>query len=241
MPSSATSSDTIRYWGIVPAAGIGTRMGASRPKQYLTIGGKTLLEHALERLLQLPQLAGLVVALHPEDRYWEQLPMAADARITVVDGGEDRSRSVLNALNFLTLRATAQDWVLVHDAVRPCVTSACIDRLCQRSVEHEVGAILGVPVSDTLKLVDAQKSIQATRDRSDLWQAQTPQMFRYQLLHQCLARALAQGEQLTDEASALEVAGYKPLMVEGRTDNIKVTRPEDLKLAELILQHQQES
>src|SRR5690625_1597836 len=149
--------------------------------------------------------------------------------------------TVLNALNFITMRATVQDCVLVHDAVRPCVSSACSDRLCQRSVEHEVGAILGVPVSDTLKLVDAQKSIQATRDRSDLWQAQTPQMFRYQLLHQCLARALAQGEQLTDEASALEVAGYKPLMVEGRTDNSKVTRPGDLKLAELILQHQQES
>src|SRR5690625_5772543 len=118
--------------------------------------------------------------------------------------------TVLNALNFITMRATSQDWVLVHDAVRPCVTSACIDRLCQRSVEHEVGAILGVPVSDTLKLVDAQKSIQATRDRSALWQPQTPQMPRTQLLHQRLARPLAQGEQLTDEATALRVDGYRP-------------------------------
>lgn len=241
MPSSPTSSDTTRYWGIVPAAGIGTRMGTNRPKQYLTIGAKTLLEHTLERLLELPQLAGLVVALHPEDRYWEELPIAADARIAVVDGGEDRSRSVLNALNFLTLQASAQDWVLVHDAVRPCVTAASIDNLCHRSAKHEVGAILGVPVSDTLKFVNAQQAIQSTRDRAGLWQAQTPQMFRYQLLHQCLARALAQGEQLTDEASALEAAGYRPLVVEGRTDNIKVTRPEDLKLAALILQHQQQS
>src|SRR5690625_5444123 len=115
MPSSATSSDTTRYWGIVPAAGIGTRMGASRPKQYLTIGNKTLLEHALERLLQLPQLAGQVVALHPEDRYWAQLPMAEDARITVVDGGEGRSRSVLNALPFLTMRASGQGWGMGDD------------------------------------------------------------------------------------------------------------------------------
>lgn len=238
---STTSSDTPRYWGIVPAAGIGTRMGADRPKQYLTIGTKTLLEHALERLLQLPQLAGLVVALHPEDRYWEALPIGTDERIAVVDGGEDRSRSVLNALNFLTLQASAQDWVLVHDAVRPCVTAACIDNLCHHGAGHEVGAILGVPVSDTLKFVDPQQAIQSTRDRNGLWQAQTPQLFRYQLLHQCLARALARGEQLTDEASALEVAGYRPLMVEGRTDNIKVTRPEDLNLAALILQHQRQT
>lgn len=238
MPSSSTSTDSTRYWGIIPAAGIGTRMGASRPKQYLTIGRKTVLEHALERLLQLPQLAGLVVALHPEDRYWEALPIAADRRIAVVDGGADRSRSVLNALNYLTLRASAQDWVLVHDAVRPCVTVACIDMLCHRGAEHEVGAILGVPVSDTLKVVNNHQTIQSTRDRQGLWQAQTPQMFRYQLLHQCLARALAQGEQITDEASAVEVAGYQPLMVEGRNDNIKVTRPEDLDLAALILEHQ---
>lgn len=242
MPSSTiTTSDNSRYWGIVPAAGIGTRMGANRPKQYLSIGTKTLLEHALERLLQLPQLAGLVVALHPEDRYWEKLPIATDARIAVVDGGADRSRSVLNALNFLTLRASAHDWVLVHDAVRPCVTAACLDNLCRRSAEHEVGAILGVPVSDTLKVVDARKAIQSTRDRAGLWQAQTPQMFRYQLLHQCLARALAQGQQITDEASAVELAGYHPLIVEGRTDNIKVTRPEDLNLAAMILEHQRQS
>ncbi|MDQ2075405.1 2-C-methyl-D-erythritol 4-phosphate cytidylyltransferase [Marinimicrobium sp. ABcell2] len=236
---SASSVHSPRYWGIVPAAGIGSRMGADRPKQYLMIGTKTLLEHTLERLLQFPQLAGLVVALHPEDYYWEQLEVSNDPRISVVDGGEDRSRSVLNALNFLTLEASAGDWALVHDAARPCVTGLSIDNLRRHTAEHQVGGILGVPVGDTLKAVDSQLAIERTQDRKGLWQAQTPQLFRYQLLHQCLTRALAQGETITDEASALELAGYRPLVVEGRTDNIKVTRPEDLELAAMILKQQE--
>lgn len=230
-----------RYWAIVPAAGIGARMGAEMPKQYLTLRGKTLLEHTLERLLQLPDLAGLVLALNPQDRYWERLPLSKDTRISVVDGGNERSRSVLNALNYLTLQADANDWALVHDAARPCVTLSAIAGLCRHIWGHPVGGILGVPLADTLKHLDRSGQIVETRDRSGLWQAQTPQVFRYQLLHQCLARALGQGEVMTDEASALELADYKPLMVEGRSDNIKVTRPEDLALAELILQQQEQT
>lgn len=232
---------TGRYWVIVPAAGIGTRMRAELPKQYLTLNGKTLLEHTLERLLQLPGLAGLVLALSPRDSYWEQLPLSRDPRISVVDGGSERSRSVLNALNYLTLQAKADDWVLVHDAARPCITVGAMTNLCRHTREHAVGGILAVPVGDTLKQVDHTGLVLTTRDREGLWQAQTPQLFRYQLLHQCLARALGQSENITDEASALELAGYRPLVVEGRTDNLKVTRPEDLALAEMIVQRQEQA
>lgn len=228
-----------RYWAIVPAAGIGLRMGADLPKQYLTIGRKTLLEHTLERLLEIPNLAGLVVALHPDDQQWQKLPLSADSRVAVVDGGRDRSRSVLNALNSLTLQAEPNDWALVHDAARPCVRLSCIANLCRHTASHGVGGILGVPVGDTLKQVDARQVIHKTLDRQGLWQAQTPQLFRFQLLHQCLSRAVAQGETITDEASALELAGYQPLLVEGRNDNIKVTRAEDLALAEMILRQQE--
>ncbi|UZJ45754.1 2-C-methyl-D-erythritol 4-phosphate cytidylyltransferase [Marinimicrobium sp. C6131] len=229
-----------RCWAIVPAAGIGTRMRSDLPKQYLRLRGKTLLEHTLERLLVIPDLAGVVLALSPTDPYWEQLPLAGNARIAVVDGGSERSRSVLNALNYLTLQAEAEDWILVHDAARPCITPSAIASLRRHAANHPVGGILGVPVGDTLKRVGPRNVILDTCDRRGLWQAQTPQLFRYQLLHQCLARALGQGEAVTDEASAMELAGYQPLMVEGRTDNIKVTRPEDLALAEAILQRQEQ-
>ncbi|WP_347329446.1 2-C-methyl-D-erythritol 4-phosphate cytidylyltransferase [Marinimicrobium locisalis] len=229
-----------RYWVVVPAAGIGTRMRSDRPKQYLPLRGRTLLEHTVERLLEIPALAGLVLALNPKDPYWEQLPLAANPRVAVVDGGSERSRSVLNALNYLTLQARADDWVMVHDAARPCITQSAIAGLCRHTAKHPVGGILGVPVGDTLKRVGSGHAILDTCDRRGLWQAQTPQLFRYQLLHQCLTRALANGETVTDEASALEVAGYQPLIVEGRSDNIKVTRPEDLALAEAIVQQQEQ-
>lgn len=240
------STDTGRYWVVVPAAGIGTRMGAECPKQYLQLAGKTLLEQTLERLLQLPQLAGILLALHPEDSHWFGLPLSRDKRITVVNGGQERSRSVLNALNHLSLEADAQDWVLVHDAARPCITLGAINELCRQIAGHSVGGLLGVPVGDTLKQIQAPtrpghfQQVVATLDRSLLWQAQTPQAFRCQLLRDCLTQALAQGASITDEASAMELAGYQPLMVEGRGDNIKVTRPEDLVLAELILQRQEQ-
>lgn len=227
-----------RCWALVPAAGLGARMGADLPKQYLPLNGKTLLEQTLSRLLALPDLAGVVLALSPTDPHWEHLPLAGDARIAVVDGGTERSRSVLNGLNYLTLQARADDWVLVHDAARPCVSTGSIEALRRHCADHPVGGILAVPVGDTLKRVE-EGEIGATCDRRGLWQAQTPQLFRYELLHQCLARACAQGEAVTDEASALELAGYRPRVFEGRTDNIKVTRPEDLALAEVILQQRE--
>lgn len=227
-----------RYWIIVPAAGVGTRMGASIPKQYLTIGSKTILEYTLERLLQVPQLAGLYLALSLDDDYWRSLALAKHPLLKVIAGGNERSDSVLNALQSLQSEADNNDWVLVHDAARPCVMLESIMMLIEQLRDHSIGGILGVPVSDTLKHVDQSQTIQQTVDRSVLWQAQTPQMFRYGLLRDCLQQALAAGKTITDEASAIEACGYQPLMVQGRSDNIKITRPEDLAIAKLILQQQ---
>lgn len=236
MPRSPTNANP-RYWIIVPAAGIGARMGSSIPKQYLSLGDKTLLEQTLERLLELSFIQGVILVLHPQDCWWQKLAIKDDKRIQVVSGGEQRSQSVLNALQYLAQLVDENDWVLVHDAARPCVALASIEKLREQACIHAVGGILGVPVSDTLKSV-ADHQISATVDRSQLWQAQTPQMFRYGLLRSCLARALSESKTITDEASALEAYGYRPLMIAGRSDNIKITRAEDLFLAQWILQQQ---
>lgn len=227
-----------RYWALVPAAGIGSRMGAEVPKQYLTLHGKTILEHTLERLLQIPGLEGIIVAINPFDEYWQQLPLSNHAKIETVDGGQERSDSVINGLRALRDRAHKLDWILVHDAARPCVTLDSIQSMFDALEEHLVGGVLGVPVSDTLKRINEEYGIEATVDRRVLWHAQTPQMFRFGILHHALHKALAEEFVVTDEASAVERAGYQPLMVEGRRDNLKITRPEDLALAEVLLQIQ---
>lgn len=231
----SSSSQISAYWIVVPAAGIGARMGAAFPKQYLPLVGKTVIEHTLERLLALPDVAGVYLVLGAEDTYWGDLPLAQDKRITRVVGGVERCDSVLNALTQLQIKASPNDWVLVHDAARPCIHAHSILQLIEQVKNHPVGGILGVPVSDTLKQV-ADSVIHSTADRRLLWQAQTPQMFRLGLLSDCLQRALAEGKVITDESSALECYGYQPLMVQGRSDNIKITRPEDLAIAAMLLQ-----
>jgi len=236
--TSENSHQQPRYWVIVPAAGSGARMGAAIPKQYLTIDHKTIIEYTLERLLQLPQLAGIYLALSEDDKYWSSLALAKTSAITTIVGGNERCDSVLNGLQALHQEANNDDWVLVHDAARPCVMLESIVMLIEQVKDHPVGGILGVPVSDTLKHVNQSLNIQHTVDRSLLWQAQTPQMFRYGLLRDCLQQALAAGKTITDESSAIEVCGYQPLMVQGRSDNIKITRPEDLAIAKRILQQQ---
>lgn len=228
-----------RYWVIVPAAGIGARMGAAAPKQYLTLHNQTILDHTLERLLRLPQLAGLYLALQKTDSWWPASRWFNDPRIIRVDGGQERSASVLNALNALAPQAHKSDWVLVHDAARPCVKTASIQRLCEQLAEHDVGGILALPVTDTLKKVNQSNGITGTIDRRELWQAQTPQMFRFELLRRCLMEAAINGLSVTDEASALEAFGYVPQVVEGRSDNIKITRQEDMLLANFIMQQQE--
>lgn len=229
------------YWVIVPAAGVGARMGADRPKQYLTLNHKTILEHTLERLLQLPQLNGIVVVVSAQDTFWQDLPVFNHPRIRVIEGGRERCDSVLNGLDALDEFLQPLDWVLVHDAARPCIDLRDVQELIEKLDEHLVGGILGVPVSDTVKRLNDNYGIEETVDRRVLWQAQTPQMFRYGVLATSLRSALQRGITITDESSAVESAGYVPLMVEGRRDNIKVTRPEDIAMAELILRQQSSS
>ncbi|MDR7090104.1 MULTISPECIES: 2-C-methyl-D-erythritol 4-phosphate cytidylyltransferase [Cellvibrio] len=233
----SSSPQSPAYWIVVPAAGVGARMGADCPKQYLPLVGKTVIEHTLERLLALPNIAGIYLVLGADDNYWNDLSLAQNNRIQRVAGGAERCDSVLNALEQLFDNASPNDWVLVHDAARPCVHVQSVLHLIEQVKTHPVGGILGVPVSDTLKQVN-NSIIDSTVDRRLLWQAQTPQMFRLGLLRDCLQRGLAEGKLITDESSALESYGYQPLMVQGRSDNIKITRPEDLAIAAMLLQQQ---
>lgn len=217
---------------IVPAAGIGSRMGAECPKQYLQLAGKTILEHTLERLLAHPAIVQVIVALAPHDRWFDTLPVAQDERILRVEGGAERAFSVLNALH-----VAQGEWVLVHDAARPCLTQGDLDALIATAMTSG-GAILGSRVRDTMKRSDAAGNIIATVEREQLWHALTPQMFPTGPLKRALEEGLALGATITDEASAMERAGFTVRMVEGRADNIKVTRPEDLSLAGLFLSQQ---
>lgn len=229
---------THQYWAVVPAAGVGKRMGSTVPKQYLEILGKPVLEHTLDRLLSVPQFSAIAVALGPEDGFWDDLSVSKDPRILRAAGGKERSDSVYSALKQLEDVASPEDWVLVHDAARLCLTAEDIHKLMDVLSEDPVGGILAVPVSDTLKTVK-DGVITGTPDRSSTWRALTPQMFRYGVLKQALSEAETKGHLVTDEASAIELMGYHPKIVEGRPDNIKITRPEDLSLAAFYLEMQE--
>ncbi|MDD1134954.1 2-C-methyl-D-erythritol 4-phosphate cytidylyltransferase [Pseudomonas shahriarae] len=218
------------FWAVIPAAGVGARMAADRPKQYLQLGGRTILEHSLGCFLDHPSLKGLVVSLAVDDPYWPNLACAVDPRIQRADGGAERSGSVLNALLQLNaLGASDDDWVLVHDAARPNLNREDLDTLLMQLADDPVGGLLAVPARDTLKRVDKRGRVVETIDRSLIWQAYTPQMFRLGALHRALADSLVADALITDEASAMEWSGQAPRLVEGRADNIKVTRPEDLE------------
>lgn len=217
------------FWVVIPAAGVGSRMRADRPKQYLELAGKTLLEHTLGCFLDHPGLKGLVVSLAEDDPYWPGLACSRDARIQRAAGGAERADSVLSGLQRLAeLGATSEDWVLVHDAARPNLSRHDLDLLLETLAEDAVGGLLAVPARDTLKRVGSDGRVRETVDRSLIWQAYTPQMFRHGALQRSLADALVAGVAITDESSALEWAGQAPRLVEGRADNLKVTRPEDL-------------
>lgn len=215
---------------VIPAAGIGSRMRADRPKQYLQLAGRTILEHTLDCFLDHPRLKGLVLSLAADDPFWPALPCATDPRIQRVEGGAERADSVLaGLLRLVELGAQEGDWVLVHDAARPNLARSDLDRLLAELADDPVGGLLAVPARDTLKRIGADGRVAETVDRSLIWQAYTPQMFRFAALHRALADALVAGVAVTDEASALEWAGQAPRLVEGRADNLKITRPEDLE------------
>lgn len=223
------------YWVVIPAAGVGKRMQADRPKQYLPLAGRTVIEHTLSRFAELPQIRGIVVALSEGDPYWPDLNINSRAPLFTIDGGEERCHSVLNALQRLSVEASDDDWVLVHDAARPCLRPDDVLKLIDTLAGDPVGGLLGLPMADTVKRVDDDGRVEATVPREALWRALTPQMFRLGPLRDALQQALAEGFLVTDEASAIEHAGLAPRMVEGHGDNIKVTRPEDLQLAALYL------
>lgn len=229
---------TADCWAVVPAAGIGRRVGAALPKQYLELAGRPVIDYAVRTLLDHPRIRGLVVALDPADGYWALTRLAGDPRVRRVDGGAERCHSVLNALDALASEAAADDWVLVHDAARPCLRASDLDRLISALEDDPVGGVLGVPVRDTMKEADAAGRVVRTLPRVQLWHAYTPQMFRLGLLRRALRSALDAGQLVTDDASAVELFGLSPRLVEGRADNIKITRPEDLPLAHFYLDEQ---
>jgi len=229
-------------WVVIPAAGVGARMHADRPKQYLHLAGRTVLEHSLGCFAHHPMVRGMVLVLSLDDAYWPELELHSSVPLHCVAGGEQRAQSVLNALNFLvalTHNEADDPWVLVHDAARPCVRREDIDLLLASLHDDPVGGLLGIPVRDTMKRADDNGLVMGTEPRAGLWHALTPQMFRLNLLQASLQRALEQGMSVTDESSAIELAGYCPRLIEGHADNIKITRPEDLALAEFYLQQRE--
>lgn len=220
---------------IVPAAGIGSRMKSSSPKQYLKINGKTIIEYAISALLAHPKIQKVIVALHPDDTIFNTLSLSGDPRVVTVTGGDTRAESVLSGLKSVD---SSYGWVLVHDAARPCLQQVDLDRLIGKTLNSDAGGILATPASDTMKqTVIGEERISHTVDRTFLWRALTPQMFPVELLTLCLERALNEKAEITDEASALEYCGFHPLLISGRTDNIKITHPEDLALATFYLSH----
>lgn len=228
----------VQYWAVVPAAGVGARMGSDIPKQYLPLNGRTVMEHTLQTLLDHPRINGLYLALAADDRWWGDTALASNPKVVTVDGGAERCNSVLNGLKSLQGIAAPEDWVLVHDAARPCLRPEDLDLLIDTLIDHPIGGLLGVPVRDTMKRADGVGAITETVSREALWHAYTPQMFRLGVLFQALQGAVDKGLAVTDEASAVELAGMCPQMITGHDDNIKITRPEDLALASFYLKQQ---
>lgn len=225
-----------KYWAVIPAAGVGKRMKADRPKQYLMLGERTVLEQTITIFDRHPKIAGIVVIVTKGDPYWAELKVQTVRPLYVADGGTERCHSVLNGLALLQQQSADEDWVLVHDAARPCLRAVDIDQLLETLKDDAVGGILAVPVRDTMKRDDGAGRIAHTEERNGMWHALTPQMFPLGLLRASLQQALAEGFEVTDEASALEHAGLAPKLIEGHADNIKITRPEDLALAAFFLQ-----
>jgi 2-C-methyl-D-erythritol 4-phosphate cytidylyltransferase len=225
---------------LIVAAGAGTRMAHVMPKQYLELNERPLLWYSINVLCIHPAVDAVCVVLHPEDKWFAQHDWQAfGARLhPAYCGGETRAHSVLLGLRHMRARMSDDDWVLVHDAARPCLTRELIDRLVHELAADEVGGLLAIPAADTLKREDGARRILRTESREHLWQAQTPQMFRYALLLRALETADLAG--VTDEASAVEQLNLRPRLVAGSAENLKVTFAEDVELAALILRAQEQ-
>jgi 2-C-methyl-D-erythritol 4-phosphate cytidylyltransferase len=224
---------------IVPAAGVGARMQANCPKQYLTIDKLTILEHTVNRLLAYPSITKVIVALGEQDSYFSSTSLAKHDQVQTVLGGQQRVDSVLAGLKVINPQEFP--WVLVHDAARPCVTHQDIGALIQACTEKNIGGLLASPVRDTMKRSTADLQVSETVDRENLWHALTPQMYPVTMLMAAIEQALIENVMITDESSAMELAKKPSLVVSSSSENIKITRPEDLAMAAFILAKQQES
>ncbi len=234
-------------WAIVPAAGIGQRMQSDIPKQYLLLNGRPVLEHTINSLLKNKNISGLVIALRQDDDYFTDIKVMSDKPVLRAVGGKERVDSVLNALNELFKHDQfdmSSDWVMVHDAVRACLRQGDIDKLVDDVAKDKNGGLLALPVRDTMKRQSSGKpfaTVEKTIDRENLWHALTPQYFHAASLKQALEAAQRGDVVVTDESSAMEFVGFSPRLVSGYEDNIKITRPDDLRLASLFLQSQSSS
>ncbi len=238
--TSVRSKDTARFFLVLPAAGSGIRMNSDEPKQYTIVNGLPLLQHTLLRVATYSRFTRVVLVLAPDDERWplveSQLPISLREKLLIVTGGIQRMNSVNNALLALASEANGNDWVLVHDVVRPCLHATDIEHLIVNLHGESTGGLLAVPVRETLKESDSHQMVKSTVDRTGLWLAATPQMFRYSVLQHGLQTAIDNGLQVTDEAAAVEALGLPVKLVQGRADNIKVTYPEDLALVAVLLE-----
>jgi len=238
-----TDSILSSVWVVIPAAGVGSRMEAEKPKQYLKIADRTIIEHTLACFINHPQVAGIIVALSSDDPYWKQLNIKQNKTpIFTVEGGKDRSDSVEQALVYLRMveRIDDDSWVMVHDAARPCVSQLDIDALLEIRSGESVGAILATPVRDTMKRsFPDQSRISHTESRENLWHALTPQLFKLGPLMKALEFCKTKSIAVTDEASAFEALGEHPELVKGGHENIKVTYPSDIQYASFLLKNKQ--
>ncbi len=236
------TNSTPKIWAVVPAAGTGSRMQSDIPKQYLSVAGKTILEHSVETLFAHANIAQLVICVAKEDTSAQTiiqnnhilLEQYSNGHLRIVTGGATRAHSVLNGIDSFASQIADDDWLLVHDAARPCVTSDDITTLLKSIRNDAVGGLLAARAKDTLKVADDKRAAH-TLDRETIWHAYTPQVFRYAKLAHSLKSAIQQGLTITDEASAMELAGHSPLLVEGSTSNIKVTTNADLMAVEHYL------
>lgn len=226
-----------RVHALIPAAGLSVRFGGTTLKQYAHLLGKPVIAHSIEAVCQHQAVAAVTVALAKDDGIYDELIRPHYPEVNTVTGGDSRAQTVLNGLRYIRSRDSQCHWVLVHDAARPCLSYASLDALVQHRAHGQQGAILAIPVRDTLKRGDGSGRIESTVDRSGLWAAQTPQLFPLNMLLENLQAAVTFGPPPTDEAEAMERGGFHPVLVQGCPDNIKITGPEDLALAETILKN----
>ena len=224
-----------KYWVVIPAAGIGRRMGGDIPKQYVSVNGKTIVEHTIDNFIGRKEIENICIAISESDKFWSALPISKNKKMITTMGGSERYESVYNGLCALKDKANDDDWVLVHDAVRPCLKKSIIDRLITDVSSNDVGGILALPCFETMKKVNNNRHIEETINREIIWRAQTPQVFKYKKLLLAIENAINENIHITDEAMAMELLNYKPIVIMGDEKNIKITHQTDLKHLELFL------